>query len=77
MKRREFITALGDCGGPLAGRAQQAVRRMGVLANTNWPPLEGLRQGLRKLGYIEGINLKIEYRFAQGRLDHYPALAWS
>ena len=60
---------------PLAADAQQAARRIGVLANTNWPPLEGLRQGLRKLGYIEGINLKIEYRFAQGRLDHYPALA--
>ena len=77
MRRREFITLLGGAAvaWPLAASAQQAVRRIGVLANTNWPPLEGLRQGLRKLGYIEGINLKIEYRFAQGRLDHYPALA--
>src|SRR5262245_11512958 len=39
-----------------------------------WPPFEAFRQGLRELGYIEGQNLLIENRYAEGRLDRMPAL---
>jgi putative ABC transport system substrate-binding protein len=49
--------------------------RIGVLANHPWPPIDGLREGLRKLGYVEGQNLKLEYRWAEGRTDRYLALA--
>jgi putative ABC transport system substrate-binding protein len=74
MKRREFITALGGAAAawPLAARAQQPerVRRVGVLVGLaeNDPEMKeriaGLRQGLEKLGWAEGRNLRIDYRFA-------------
>jgi putative tryptophan/tyrosine transport system substrate-binding protein len=74
MRRREFITILGCAAAiwPLAVRAQQSerVRRVGVLVGLaeNDPEmkerLEGLRQGLEKLGWAEGRNLRIDYRFA-------------
>ncbi len=69
--------ALGILAAPLAADAQQAVRayRIGVLGNDPWPALEGLRQGLRELGYIEGQNLHFEYRWVEGRSDRFPALA--
>jgi ABC-type uncharacterized transport system substrate-binding protein len=50
-------------------------RRIGVLANEPWPPLEGLRDGMRAIGYIDERGLHFEYRFAQGRAERYPALA--
>jgi ABC-type uncharacterized transport system substrate-binding protein len=79
MKRREFITLLGGAAvaWPLAARAQpgERLRRIGVLANEPWPPLEGLRDGMRGLGYIEKEGLHFEYRFAEGRTERYPALA--
>jgi hypothetical protein len=70
VTRREFITA------PLAATAQRRteVRRVGVLANEPWPPLEGLRDGMRGLGYVEKQGLQFEYRFAEGRAERYPAL---
>src|SRR5262249_11533678 len=77
--RREVIAALGRAAvaWPLAARAQQRerVRRVGVLANEPGPPLEGLRDGMRALGYIDERGLHFEYRFAQGRAERYPALA--
>ena len=78
MKRREFVTLIGSAAAwPLAARAQQSerVRRIGVLANEPWPPLEGLRDGMRALGYIDERGLHVEYRFAEGRGERYPALA--
>jgi putative ABC transport system substrate-binding protein len=78
VRRREFISILGSAAAwPLAARAQQGdrVRRVGVLANEPWPPLEGLRDGMRALGYTDERGLHFEYRFAQGRADRYPALA--
>src|SRR5262245_29683049 len=77
MKRRAFITLLGGAAAwPLATRAQgERIRRIGVLANEPWPPLEGLRDGMRALGYTDDRGLHLEYRFAQGRAERYPALA--
>ncbi len=79
MRRREFIALVGGAAvtWPLAVRAQQPerMRRVGVLANEEWPPLEGLRQGLRELGYIEGKNIRFEYRFAEGHVEKYAAFA--
>ena len=79
MKRREFIALLGGAviAAPLAATAQRSteVRRVGVLANEPWPPLEGLRDGMRGLGYVEKQGLQFEYRFAEGRAERYPALA--
>jgi putative ABC transport system substrate-binding protein len=77
--RRKFLATLGGAAAawPLAPRAQQGerVRRVGVLANEPWPPLEGLRDGMLALGYIDERGLHFEYRFAQGRAERYPALA--
>jgi ABC-type uncharacterized transport system substrate-binding protein len=82
MKRREFITLLGGAAAwPLVARAQQAgkVPRIGFLSMasplTFVSRLEGLRQGLRDFGYVEGANINIEYRWAQGRYERLPELA--
>ena len=86
MKRRAFITLLGGAAAawPFAARAQQApslVRQIGVLM-TGFSNLEAarslldpFRQGLRELGWIEGQNVRIEYRFANGKPDLLPQLA--
>ena len=77
--RRELLAALGGAAAawPLAARAQQPGRlwKIGVLANESWPPLEGLRDGLRDLGYVEGKTHLFVYRFAQGNAERFPALA--
>jgi putative ABC transport system substrate-binding protein len=80
VRRREVLTLLGGAAAawPLAARAQQSptkVVRIGVLADSFWAPMEALRQGLRELGYIEGQSLRFEYRWAEGNIDRYPALA--
>jgi ABC-type uncharacterized transport system substrate-binding protein len=72
------VLAIGLLGAPLAVAAQQKGARIGYLAadlraNAAWP--EAFRQGLRELGYIEGQNILIEYRSADGELDRLPALA--
>ena len=82
MERRTFMAMLtgGIVAAPFAAEAQQAakVARIGYLAtnlaaNPHLP--EAFRQGLRDLGYIEGRNLVIEYRDAEGKLERLPALA--
>ena len=81
MQRREFITLLGGAaaGWPLAALAQgrPQVARVGIL-HPGSPPdpwLDGLREGLRELGYVEGKDLVFEYRWAEGRSERLPDLA--
>ena len=80
LKRREFITLLGGAAvtWPLAVRGQQAPRaaRLGYLAPASNPDLQqSLLGGLRDLGYVEGQNLAIEYRFMLGQSKSYDELA--
>jgi putative tryptophan/tyrosine transport system substrate-binding protein len=82
MNRREFITVLGGAAAwPLAARAQQGGRiyRIGFLANDPTIPTQAAGQafldGLRESGFIEGKNVIIERRFAEGRRDRYAELA--
>ena len=79
MKRREFIGLLGGAAAwPLTARAQQAVGKIvtiGVLAIEPWPPIDTFRQALNNLGYIEGKNVRFEYRYAEGYNERLPELA--
>ena len=83
MNRRGFLGGLaaGLLAAPLAAGAQQAGRvyRVGVLETTpvalNAANLDSFRLGLKELGYVEGRNLVIEYRSADGRPERFPALA--
>ena len=82
MNRRAFITLLGGAAAwPLAARAQQSAKvyRVGMLETIsealNAANLAAFRHSLRGLGYIEGQNLSIEYRSADGRVERYPDLA--
>jgi putative tryptophan/tyrosine transport system substrate-binding protein len=80
MRRREFFTLLGvgAVAWPLAGGAQQPSKlyRLGYLAPARIPTLiEALQTGLHELGYVEGSNLKIEYRFGGHELQTLGKLA--
>jgi putative ABC transport system substrate-binding protein len=77
IRRREFIALIGAAAAwpCVVASASETARRVGVLANEAWPPLEGLRQGLQELGYVEGRNLQLENRFAAGQTDKFPVLA--
>jgi len=83
MKRRTFLCglAIGTVAAPLAGEAQPPtgkVPRIGWLGANPAPGRhmrEAFLQGLRDLGYVDGRNVVIEYRFAEGKLERYPALA--
>jgi putative tryptophan/tyrosine transport system substrate-binding protein len=83
MNRREFLGTLagGVLAVPRAAQAQQTgkVYRIGMLERTSAAigaaNLGGFQQGLRELGYVEGKNLVIEYRSADGRDERFPGLA--
>src|SRR5262245_56981819 len=77
MKRRTFITLLGGAAAwPLAASAQQSgMPRIGLLHSASPLYMDGFRQGLRDEGFIEGHNILIESRAANGAYQRLPALA--
>jgi len=82
MKRRDFLGVLGGAAAwPLAARAQQPTQvwRIGILeivaSGSNAKSFNAFRQGLRELGYVEGQNLVIEYRSADGDNERFSGLA--
>jgi putative tryptophan/tyrosine transport system substrate-binding protein len=78
MKRREFLGVLGGAAAwPVAARAQQPTMPMiGYLAsNLNTTLIAAWRHGLSETGYVEGKNVHVEYRSADGQNDRLPALA--
>jgi putative tryptophan/tyrosine transport system substrate-binding protein len=82
MRRREFITLLagGAAAWPLAAQAQQpampVVGFIHIMSAENVPHiLASFRQGLREAGFVEGQNVRVEYRWAEGNYDRLPDLA--
>jgi ABC-type uncharacterized transport system substrate-binding protein len=77
--RRAFVTLLGGAAvaWPLSARAQQSehVRTIGILASQSLPPIQRFARKLRDYGYVEGRNLRLVSRFAEGRDERYPVMA--
>jgi putative ABC transport system substrate-binding protein len=80
MRRRQFIRLVGIAAvWPFAAQAQpKPIAKLGVLLYSNPqsdPQMASIRLGLSELGYVEGRNIAIEYRYAQGQVDRLPSLA--
>jgi putative ABC transport system substrate-binding protein len=79
MRRRELLTAAGVAATfasfPAGAQPAARVKRIGFMANLPLEPLQRFRKKLEEIGYVEGRNLIIDYRFAEGRDDRYPAFA--
>ena len=83
MRRRDFIRAIAGSVAlwPLVARAQQPTNKVSIgFLSVNTRPamrdrIEAFQQGLRELGYVDGQNILIEYRFAEGNPDRLRALA--
>ena len=82
MRRREFIAGIGGAAAwPLVARAQQPKLPMvGLLNGVSFEgpyavPVAAIRQGLQEAGFVEGQNLAIEYRTADGEYERLPELA--
>ena len=83
MRRRDFIKVVAGSAmtWPLVARAQQPSKPVVGVLSAEWPNavtadrLRAFREGLNDTGYVEGRNVTIEYRWAEGRNDRLPALA--
>jgi putative tryptophan/tyrosine transport system substrate-binding protein len=82
MRRRDFISLIGVAAGiwPFAARAQQPAMPVigflhGTSRETRHAELSSFQRGLTETGYVEGQNVAVEYRWAQGKYDRLPALA--
>src|SRR5262245_8615301 len=86
MKRREFITLLGGTAAaawPLTARARQGERMRHVAAAVAWTPgdvqsspsLAAFTKGLQELGWVNGRNIRLEYRWTEGAVDRIHAIA--
>jgi putative ABC transport system substrate-binding protein len=84
MKRRDVITmlsaaAVSSVSWPLVARAQQPMPTIGFLSGSSAGPthsfVASIHRGLKEAGFVEGQNLKVEYRWAEARYDRLPAMA--
>lgn len=79
LKQREFLGVLAGATSAWPGFAfahqNQPPKRVGLLANLPLQPIQKFRQKLQALGWVEGKNLIIEYRYGEGRDDRFPELA--
>src|SRR6516164_6550669 len=79
MRRRDFVKGIAGLAAawPLTAHTQGSVPIVGFAisgSRANQDPLAGFEAGLKEMGFVQGQNLSLEYRFAEGKLDRFPAL---